>query len=102
MTQCLAAAGCPERPWLLCVAAPGVTRPVQSDLRAFQIPPGVGVKLHVGTWHAGPLFDGAQPMDFFNLELADTNVVDHVSCSYTEQGTAFEVLPAVGAPPCRA
>ena len=32
-----------------------------------------------GTWHAGPLFDAPQA-DFFNLELADTNVVDHQSC----------------------
>lgn len=31
------------------------------------------LKLNAGTWHAGPLF--TQPvMDFFNLELADTNV----------------------------
>lgn len=31
------------------------------------------LKLNAGTWHAGPLF--TEPfMDFFNLELADTNV----------------------------
>jgi len=29
------------------------------------------------TWHAGPLFKGTPHMDFYNLELSDTNVVDH-------------------------
>ena len=43
---------------------------------AVEIPPGVFVKLNVGTWHAGPYFTANQ-MDFANLELVDTNVVDH-------------------------
>jgi ureidoglycolate lyase len=38
--------------------------------------------LHKGTWHAGPLFEGAA-QSFFNLELADTNVVDHHTCDLT-------------------
>ena len=33
---------------------------------------GEGIKLHLGTWHAGPLFD-ADSASFFNLELSDTN-----------------------------
>jgi len=47
-------------------------------LAAFAIPGGCFVKLHAGTWHAGPYFDAAT-MAFFNLELADTNIVDHQS-----------------------
>lgn len=30
-----------------------------------------------GLWHAGPFFDGVDGMDFYNLELSDTNVTDH-------------------------
>ena len=37
---------------------------------------GVFIKLHCGTWHAGPLFDTPTQMDFANLELSDTNVTD--------------------------
>ena len=32
-----------------------------------------------GLWHAGPFFDGVEKMDFYNLELSDTNVTDHNS-----------------------
>ncbi|MEN3362818.1 MAG: hypothetical protein V7606_92, partial [Burkholderiales bacterium] len=31
--------------------------------------------LHRGTWHAGPYFTW-ESIDFFNLEMADTNQVD--------------------------
>lgn len=41
---------------------------------------------------AGPLFDGAEHMDFYNLELKDTNVVDHNTHDYGKQGLAFEVV----------
>lgn len=54
----------------------------------FRIPHGVFVKLERGTWHAGPLFDG-DGMDFYNLELADTNVVDHNAHDYTSEGISF-------------
>lgn len=42
------------------------------------------MKLHAGTWHAGPLFDNADHMDFYNLELSDTNVVDHNTHVYSK------------------
>ena len=49
---------------------------------ACRIPPGVFVKLHEATWHAGPFFSDRQHMDFYNLELADTNIVDHQTHVY--------------------
>lgn len=40
---------------------------------------------------AGPLFD-AETASFYNLELSDTNVVDHNTHDYAkEQGLTFEV-----------
>jgi ureidoglycolate lyase len=50
--------------------------PALDDINAFRIPGDVAVVLHKGSWHAGPLFEGDE-QSFFNLELADTNVVDH-------------------------
>ena len=59
----------------------------------FRIPHGVFVKLHQGTWHAGPLFDEAEYMDFYNLELADTNVADHnTHCYATPIGGAGDAI----------
>lgn len=41
---------------------------------------------------AGPLFDGEEA-DFYNLELSDTNVVDHNTHDYgSQQGLTFEVV----------
>ena len=79
VTQCLAAMGGKE--WLLAVAPPGEpdAMPGPGDIRAFRIPGSVAVKLHAGTWHAGPYFTEPS-IDFLNLELADTNETDHQSC----------------------
>lgn len=79
VTQTLAAVG--GKPWLLAVAPPydvdvPDTAPRLEDIVAFQIPGDVAVLLHRGTWHSGPFFTGER-MSFFNLELADTNQVDH-------------------------
>lgn len=41
---------------------------------------------------SGPLFQGHDQMDFYNLELADTNVVDHNTHDYSTQGLVFEVV----------
>ena len=47
--------------------------PNPNDVVAFKISGPKFLKLSVGTWHAGPLFKKSS-MDFFNLELSDTNV----------------------------
>ena len=68
VTQCLG--GLQPAPWYLAVAAPSGSAaawPRPGDLRAFRVPHGAFVKLHAGTWHAGPLFAASPHMDFYNL-----------------------------------
>lgn len=94
VTQCLAAVGGGE--WLLAVAPPGDpddpdVRPALADVAGFVVPGDVAVLLHRGTWHAGPFFT-ASSMAFFNLELADTNVVDHQSHSFVGDGLSHCTL----------
>ena len=60
------------------------SEPNEATMVAFKIPPGVFVKLNVGTWHAGPYFT-AKEMDFYNLELVDTNIVDHNVKNFEEE-----------------
>lgn len=79
VTQCLAALRGEE--WMLVLAPPGdpddpAAQPDCSRLAAFRFEGYQAVILHRGTWHAGPLFTAAE-VDFVNLELADTNEVDH-------------------------
>lgn len=87
VTQCLASVG--GKPWLLAVAPPSdpdnpAGEPDPAEIRAFSVPGDVAVSLHRSTWHAGPFFD--EPThDFFNLELADTNQVDHHNCLLNER-----------------
>ncbi len=77
-TQCLGALA--GKPWFMAVAPPGEAKqPVLADITAFQIPGDCFIKLEVGTWHAGPHFE-TDFIDFYNLELADTNQVDHDTC----------------------
>jgi hypothetical protein len=48
-----------------------------------------------GTWHAGPLFAEHPHMDFYNLELSDTNVTDHNTHDYKKaQSMEYEVVDA--------
>lgn len=47
--------------------------PAPDEVRVFRFSGPKFVKLHLGTWHAGPLFKG-DSMDFYNLELSNTNV----------------------------
>jgi ureidoglycolate hydrolase len=87
VTQALASVG--GHDWFLGVAPPlavadPVAEPALADIRAFRIPGDVAVMLHKGSWHAGPLFEG-EPLSFFNLELADTNVTDHHTCNLVER-----------------
>ena len=100
VTQCLASVG--GHQWILAVATPqdpdnpdALADP--ASIRAFSIPGTVAVALHRSTWHVGPYFE-AQSVDIFNLELSDTNQVDHHNCRLDEQfGLAYRlVLPVAG------
>ena len=95
VTQCLAAVG--GQPWLMAVAVPTdpddpSARADPASIRAFSIPGNVAVAMHRSTWHVGPYFD-ADSLDFFNLELADTNIVDHHNCRLDEHfGLAYRLV----------
>jgi len=95
VTQALASVG--GHSWVMAVAPPlhvdvADAEPALADIRAFRIPGDVAIALHRGTWHAGPLFEAAEA-SFFNLELADTNVVDHHTCHLTHRyGTALRLI----------
>jgi ureidoglycolate hydrolase len=83
-TQCLGSLG--GKDWLLAVAPPSATadpiaNPDLSALAAFRIPGDCFIKLHRGTWHAGPYFDH-EFADFYNLELSNTNLQDHDSARF--------------------
>ena len=96
VTQCLATAG--TEPWLIALAPPLDTDDPQAvpDLAAikgFAVQPGTAIKLHAGTWHAGPFF-AAERMNFFNLELSDTNETDHQTFMFaTLLGKGLRFLP---------
>ena len=80
VSQCLGAlGGSPaEADFYLAVHAPAEPPLHLDGVRVFRVAPGTFVKLHRGTWHAGPLWPGTDAQrTFYNLELADTNVVDH-------------------------
>jgi ureidoglycolate hydrolase len=75
VSQCLGSLQGKE--WFMAVAAPtnGDTRPRLEDIGAFRIPGDRIIKLHVGTWHAGPHFKHEECL-FLNLENEDTNTRD--------------------------
>jgi len=47
--------------------------PAIEDVQVFKVSGSKFLKLNRGTWHAGPLFK-SDTMDFYNLELSNTNV----------------------------
>ena len=75
-TQCLGSLE--GKDWLIAVAPPNneADEPTLGNIAAFRIPGNCFIKLEVGTWHAGPYFEH-NFVDFYNLELNDTNIVDH-------------------------
>ncbi len=79
-TQCLGALK--GQDWLMAVAPPSEGQPNPEEIVAFQIPGNCFINLKIGTWHAGPYFEQAA-VDFYNLELSDTNVMDHETCNLT-------------------
>lgn len=79
-TQCLGSLEGKE--WLIAVAPPtDASQPVLEEMAAFRISGNCFIKLDVGTWHAGPYFD-ADSIDFYNLELSDTNINDHETYNF--------------------
>jgi ureidoglycolate hydrolase len=87
VTQCLAAMG--GKSWLMAVAPPDAVddpdaEPALADIAAFVVPGSVAIKLHRGTWHAGPFFEN-EDIDFLNLELSNTNEMDHQSCHLSKR-----------------
>jgi ureidoglycolate hydrolase len=74
-TQCLGSLE--GKDWLIAVCPPNndVKEPALAEIAAFRIPGNCFIKLNEGTWHAGPYFEH-DFVDFYNLELADTNIVD--------------------------
>ena len=75
-TQCLSSAA--GQPFWLLLAPPSLKGPVLDASAAWllRVDCGEAIKLHLGTWHAGPFFPEPSA-SFFNLELADTNQSDH-------------------------
>jgi ureidoglycolate hydrolase len=90
-TQCLGSLG--GREWWLAVAPPdGRPEPDIERLAVFRVPHDRSIKLEVGTWHAGPLFEG-EFIDFYNLELGDTNLVDHFTHDFRrERSLEFSIV----------
>ncbi|CAI9090989.1 OLC1v1025898C1 [Oldenlandia corymbosa var. corymbosa] len=112
VTQCLGSIG--GHVWYLGVAKPSIVEasdikgtvggdivqsrcghfyvpPSVDDVRAFRISGSKLLKLNRGTWHAGPLFKD-RAMDFYNLELSNTNVVDHTTHDFIKNNNAIFVL----------
>jgi ureidoglycolate hydrolase len=77
VSQCLGSLQGKE--WFMAVAAPtdfaDSAHPKLEDITAFRIPGDRIIKLHVGTWHAGPHFTHEECL-FLNLENEDTNTKD--------------------------
>ena len=90
-TQCLGSLE--GKDWLMAVASPSLSNePDLEKLAAFRIPGNCFIKLDVGTWHAGPYFDH-NFIDFYNLELSDTNVVDHFTHDFSKSHQLkFEIV----------
>lgn len=90
-TQCLGSLA--GKDWLIAVAPPNNDiEPKLEDIAAFRIPGNCFIKLELGTWHAGPYFDH-EFVDFYNLELSDTNVVDHFTHNFLKSHQLeFEIV----------
>lgn len=90
-TQCLGSLN--GHDWLMAMCPPSTKpEPDVSQMTAFRIPGDCFIKMDVGTWHAGPYFD-RKVIDFYNLELSDTNVVDHFTHNFaTKQNLEFEIV----------
>lgn len=90
-TQCLGAIA--QQEWFIAVAPAGdAAKPGIEAIVAFRIPGNCFIKLNLGTWHAGPYFD-QDVMEFYNLELSDTNITDHDTYDLLyEAGLELEII----------
>ncbi|MFM9265271.1 ureidoglycolate lyase [Tychonema sp. BBK16] len=90
-TQCLGSLD--GKDWLMAVAPScNSDEPSLESIAAFRIPGNCFIKLDMGTWHSGPYFD-ADFIDFYNLELSDTNIVDHFSHDFViSHNLEFEIV----------
>lgn len=89
-TQCLGSLA--DKDWWIAVAPPAIAaQPDLEAISAFRIPGNCFIKLNLGTWHAGPYFEH-EFVDFYNLELQDTNLNDHETFDLAaEFGCWFEI-----------
>ena len=83
VSQCLGSAD--AQPWWLAIAPPteNSRHPIRESIGLIKLRPGEAIKLHPGTWHAGPFIHGESAL-FFNLELRTTNEDDHNSLRLEE------------------
>jgi ureidoglycolate hydrolase len=91
-TQCLGSLE--GKDWFIAVAPPNNNseKPAIEEIAAFRIPGNCFIKLEVGTWHAGPYFDH-EFVDFYNLELSDTNTIDHFTHNFLKsEQLKFEII----------
>ncbi len=91
-TQCLGSLAGKDWFMAVCPANNQIKEPDLQDIAAFRIPGNCFIKLNVGTWHAGPYFEH-DTVDFYNLELSDTNEIDHFTHSFLESHQlTFEII----------
>jgi ureidoglycolate hydrolase len=93
-TQCTQCLGSLEgKDWYIAVAPPSdKDYPEIEKMAAFRIPGNCFIKLGLGTWHAGPLFEH-EAVNFYNLELSDTNIRDRFTYDfYNQDNLAFEIV----------
>src|SRR4028118_1051002 len=94
-SQCTQSLGSLEgKDWLIAVAPPNsqADKPTLEEIAAFRVPGNCFIKLEVGTWHAGPYFEH-DFVDFYNLELSDTNVADHFTHDFLKSNQLqFEMI----------
>ncbi|NES83631.1 MAG: Ureidoglycolate hydrolase [Moorea sp. SIO2B7] len=90
-TQCLGSLE--GKDWFMAVAPPCETKqPEIEEIKAFHILGNCFIKLEMGTWHAGPYFEH-DFVDFYNLELSDTNEVDHFTHNFLKShNLKFEIV----------
>ncbi len=90
-TQCLGSLQ--GKDWLIAVCPPNndINEPELTKMKAFRIPGNCFIKFNLGTWHAGPYFEH-DVVDFYNLELSNTNIVDHYTYSFLNHQTEFEIV----------